>query len=80
MVITRASQFKHTVSCTVKPQAALTWCVEQFGPRWEATGCRTGVWAVFWGGFRRLDWANGATYDWHFLNEQDAMLFSLKWL
>ena len=51
------------------------WCEQNIGPRWKVTGDRSGTWTVFWAG--RDD---PGKYQWHFLNERDAMLFALRWL
>lgn len=79
MVITRTGRFEHTIKCSVKPCVAMKWCVEQFGPRWEAINQRAGTWTVYWAWHRSSE-DSSTTYEWHFLNEQDAILFSLKWL
>jgi hypothetical protein len=51
------------------------WCEEKFGKRWSAIDNKEGVWCCFWAG-RSMP----GSYRWHFMNEQDAMLFSLRWL
>jgi hypothetical protein len=57
-------------------EQAKRWCEEQFGQRWEATGYRQGRWCVFWGGMRtRIP----GSYEWYFQNEQDALMFALRW-
>jgi hypothetical protein len=55
---------------------ATDWCTEKFGRRWDAVGHRQGTWCVFWLGPGR-DFAH---YEWNFAYEQDAILFSLRWL
>ena len=52
------------------------WCKEQFGPRWSVTENRQGRWCCFWRGLRETDFS---MYEWLFVNEQDALLFALKW-
>lgn len=54
------------------------WCIEKFGERWNAIDYRQGKWCVFWRGYRVTECPGG--YDWLFKNEQDAMLFTLRWL
>jgi len=51
------------------------WCEQKFGKRWSVIDNRDGVWCCFWGG-RGLP----GFYKWEFQNEQDALLFSLRWL
>ncbi len=53
---------------------ATEWCEKQFGPRWEAIGNRQGTWCTFWKG-RSVP----GSYEWYFLNEQDFLMFTLKW-
>lgn len=53
---------------------ATEWCTEQFGRRWSVIDNRAGVWCCFWLGTR-----GPGGYEWLFLNEQDAVLFALKW-
>jgi hypothetical protein len=52
----------------------IAWCMEKFGERWNVIDNRNGTWACFWGGVN-----DPVIYDWYFLNEQDALLFTLKW-
>ncbi len=61
------SKFEH--------QEAVNWCNEHFGDRWSVTDNRDGTWYVFWAGPR--SWNN---YEWFFKNEQDALLFALRWI
>lgn len=74
----RSSDFVHRVlmSKAKKQWEMNLWCQEQFGPRWEVTGNRSGRWCVFWRGLRDED---SSTYEWLFVNEDDAMWFSLRW-
>lgn len=55
---------------------AEAWCREKFGPRWEATGYRQGIWCCFWAGFRG---PHSGKYRYYFQNDKDAMLFILRW-
>jgi hypothetical protein len=50
------------------------WCTQQFGKRWSVVDNREGVWCCFWRGR-----AMSGSYEWYFLNEQDAMMFALRW-
>jgi hypothetical protein len=54
--------------------AAMQWCEEQFGRRWEAIGYRAGVWTVFWCGGESFD-----QYRFCFAQEKDMIWFRLKW-
>lgn len=56
---------------------ATDWCTQQFGQRWSIMDNRQGVWCCFWRGFRNSDRA--AAYEWYFQNEQDALMFLLRW-
>lgn len=65
----------HEVISDIKPHVPKPWCEQQFGKRWSAIDNKEGVWCCFWAG-RSMP----GSYRWHFMNEQDAMLFSLRWL
>lgn len=52
----------------------IKWCEEKFSKRWCVIDNRKGVWRCFWGG-RNIP----GYYKFEFKNEQDAMLFSLRW-
>lgn len=56
---------------------AAQWCREQYGERWQATGRgnRQGVWTVFWAGRDSF-----SMYRFCFVNEQDMILFILRWI
>jgi hypothetical protein len=58
-----------------KHRAAGAWCLAQFGKRWEAIDHPDGFWAMFWAGRDDHD-----RYIFHFAEDKDAMLFSLKWV
>lgn len=51
------------------------WCEEQFGERWNAITNRSGMWTVFWAGP-----TSPKSYNFHFSEEQDRLLFILRWL
>jgi hypothetical protein len=55
-------------------RAAMQWCEEQFGKRWEAIGYRTGIWTVFWSGGESFD-----QYRFCFAQEKDMIWFALRW-
>lgn len=75
MTIIRAPEHEVLLkSTTHKPHEIAEWCTENFGPRWEAIGNRSGVWTVFWAG--REDFGS---YRWCFTNEKDLVLFMLRW-
>lgn len=52
------------------------WCTKHFGKRWSVTDNREGVWCCFWRGFRS---PGPGHYEWLFENEEDAIMFSLRW-
>lgn len=54
--------------------AASDWCRQQFGEQWNVLDNRQGIWCWFW---RGRD--NPGSYEWYFQNEQDAIMFLLKW-
>jgi hypothetical protein len=56
---------------------ASEWCKENFGPRWDGIGNRTGTWSVFWGGNTVENYPS--TYQWHFATEEQLMWFKLRW-
>lgn len=58
-----------------KHHEAESWCRERFGPRWEALGNKNGTWCCFWAGRERF-----SAYRYHFANDKDMVLFSLRWL
>ena len=58
-----------------KHRAAGNWCQTQFGKRWEAISDPTGAWTMFWAGREDRD-----KYIFHFADEADALIFTLKWL
>lgn len=64
----------HTVTGKVNHWEATDWCERQFGERWSVVDNRNGVWCCFWAG-RSIP----GSYDWYFLNEQDYLMFTLKW-
>jgi len=55
-------------------RAAGAWCLTQFGKRWEAIYGADGVWTMFWAGSNNHD-----KYIFHFVKEQDMLMFILKW-
>ena len=58
-----------------KHRDAGKWCLAQFGKRWEAIGKNTdGSWTMFWAG--RNDHEK---YIFHFVEEQDKLMYILKW-
>jgi hypothetical protein len=57
-------------------EQARQWCEQELGERWVATQNHNGRWCVFWAGFRSK---NPGTYEWFFEDEQDAMMFALRW-
>lgn len=66
----------------------IAWCMDKFGDRWDVIDNRNGTWACFLGGVddtvftisdTRAKGRNPVNYSWYFLNEQDALLFMLRW-
>ena len=55
---------------------AADWCQQRWGKRWSTIDNRQGVWCCFWLGTRG---PNSGKYIYHFKNEQDAIVFSLRW-
>lgn len=53
---------------------SIEWCTDHFGKRWSVVDNREGTWCVFWRGKNKP-----VMYEWYFQNEQDAVLFLLKW-
>ena len=54
---------------------AIKWCEQQFGARWSVTDNKNGVWCCFWSGRK-----SPGMYEWLFVNEQDSLIFALKWM
>jgi len=50
------------------------WCEQHIGPRWCVIDNRTGTWCCFWAGNTDFEY-----YLFHFLREEDAVMFGLKW-
>lgn len=59
---------------STKHRSAMIWCEQTFGARWEATGNRTGQWALFWAGRGMTD-----KYRFCFALKEDMMMFILRW-
>ena len=57
-----------------KHRAAEDWCLTQFGKRWKAIDDTDGVWTMFWAGREHHD-----KYIVHFVEEQDKLMFILRW-
>jgi hypothetical protein len=55
---------------------ANSWCKERWGPQWSVIDNRDGIWSCFWAGSRG---PQAGKYRYIFENEQDAMLFILRW-
>lgn len=51
------------------------WCHGQFGPQWGLLDNKTGLWTYVWAGVERM-----REYEYRFAREEDALLFSLKWM
>lgn len=57
---------------------AVNWCQAQFGDRWQAVSNMQGTWCCFWAGPKRPHCPDD--YHFSFANEQDLVLFILRWL
>lgn len=68
------NELPYTVITKKLGPEAEQWCKERMGERWYAVGRKTGNWTYFWEG--RTAPKN---YKWHFRNERDAVIFSLRW-
>jgi hypothetical protein len=55
-------------------RAAYRWCLQQLGSRWNVMDNKTGTWCCFWSGNKDFEY-----YLFHFLREEDAVMFGLKW-
>lgn len=75
---------KHSIPIRVPirtiPLDAIRWCEQQFGTRLrdventDAVWCYSWEWTDNWEGPDRFDY-----YNFHFQNDQDAVLFTLMW-
>lgn len=54
--------------------SAEAWCRDRLGERWSVTENRAGKWSCFWAGRDNPD-----RYRYHFANDRDLVLFSLRW-
>lgn len=68
-------EFPYTITTKKLGHEAEQWCIKNIGERWFSVGRKTGNWTCFWAG--RDD---PKSYRWHFKNEKDAVMFSLRWL
>ena len=57
-----------------KHRDAKDWCLTQFGKRWKAIDDTDGGWTMFWAGREHHD-----KYIFHFVEEQDKLMFILRW-
>lgn len=55
---------------------AAEWCKERWGKQWEVIDNREGTWSCFWAGTRG---PNAEKYRYLFENEEDAIMFTLRW-
>lgn len=72
-------RFPYTVHVTMKGLrdvfAVKNWCIEQYGKQFDVVDNRTGTWSYCWAGVERM-----RQYEYQFAREQDAVMFSLRWL
>ena len=59
-----------------KHHEASVWCTQQWSKRWSPIDNRQGTWCCFWVGTRSKQ---SGKYRYHFKNEDDAILFALRW-
>jgi len=55
---------------------AREWCQQQWGQGWSVLDNRRGTWCCFWAGTRG---PYRGMYEYSFHNEQDALMFALRW-
>ena len=67
-------QLPHSVRTPKLPYDAHQWCNENIGVRFDIIDNKEGTWTTFWSGH-----TSPKTYDWYFKNEEDAVLFTLRW-
>ena len=68
-------KLKHSILIdSKKHRDAEDWCLTQFGKRWKAIDDTDGAWTMFWAGQDQHD-----KYIFHFVEEQDKLMFILKW-
>jgi hypothetical protein len=70
---------EHVTNANIWPMKQ--WCWDTLGPRWglvqEKNSSRDGVWTVLWTG---LENGHRGSYRWHFKNERDMLMFTLRWM
>ena len=59
---------------SVRHRPAKVWGEQQFGPRQSLLDVRSGRWTVFWAGPHMPE-----KYKFFFADEQDLLMFALKW-
>jgi hypothetical protein len=66
---------KIQVMPTISMRAAMaSWCGDQFDRPWQAVDNRDGRWCYFWCGP-----SDHAYYRFHFRDQEDAVMFALRW-
>jgi len=55
--------------------AKIQFCKDNFGNRWRPLDDMSGTWDVHWAGYDNA----ADLYIWKFKNEEDAMMFKLRW-
>ena len=72
-------RLKHKVLMKAQPsfdsRSAKNWCKETIGKSWDCMDHTEGQWACFWAG--RND---PQCYVFHFADEANALIFTLKWV
>jgi len=80
-VRTRSRQLEYKVFSDVEPYIAKVWCNSTIGDQWCALDNRQGLWTCFWAGPSHLRERNGEAgkYVYRFAEEQDALMFKIRW-
>lgn len=69
-------RFHETIVPGNVARKAEQWCHDTLGPRWQAVNCPEGAkWTMFWCGRASL-----GRYRVCFIDEQDLVVFLLRWL
>lgn len=69
-----AVKFKYLITLPARCKYdAHRWCTSQFGVMWRPVSNPDGLWKVTWSETQHDH------NEWHFKNEKDAMMFTLRW-
>ena len=73
----KSSDFHHLIYIKKPSFEVYKWCESQFGARWNPINSRSGRWTAFWAGPRCT--LGSEYYQFQFVDEKDAIMFTLKW-